>query len=223
MKKSIILLFVLLLANVTLIYSQQVVQPDKLNVKFTITPLGDAHIDVSKTMDALHWDNYKQMIGSNPDIWKRQMERYFPGYFLQNFNYKEDVMNRSWTLSFDALGFSKVNSKGKWQIDLNSKNPDVTKLSDRNFVVNTNATNGYAISQEIDNVTFPDAAYNVIQDKDAEGKALFTYEISSIGSGGYTGWISLIFGFLLLVAGAVLFFLLNKPVKQKAAAPAPVV
>lgn len=179
--------------------AQELIKPQKLNVKYDVSGLGDAHIEASMTLDASQWDNYKRLIGNNPDILKRQMERTFPGYFLQNFNYKEDVMNRGWTLSFDALGLGKVNSRGQWQVDLNSKNPDITKISDRNYVLTSNYSNGGTLMQEIDNINFPDVTSDIKQDKDALGKAIFTY--SSSAGGGYGGWLSLISGAILFLAG----------------------
>ena len=184
-------------------YSQQLIKPAKLNVKWTISQLGDAHIEASSNLDAAQWDNYKKMIGNNPDLLKRQMERAFPGFFLQNFSYKEDVMNRGWTLGFDALGMSRVNSKGNWQIDLNSKNPDVTKLSDKNYVLTSNYASQNGLTQEIDNVSFPDAASDIKQDKDAFGKAMFIYSASP--SGGSGSWLTLILGIILTIVGALLF------------------
>jgi hypothetical protein len=197
-----ILLSIFFLTGFTKIYSQELIKPAKLNVKWTLSPLGDAHIEASSNMDAAQWDSYKRMIGNNADLLKRQMERAFPGFFLQNFSYKEDVMNRGWTLAFDALGMSRVNSKGSWEVDLNSKNPDVTKLSDRNYVLTSNYANQGALTQEIDNVSFPDAASNIRQDKDAFGKAMFIYAASpSAGSG---SWLTLGLGLLLTVIGALM-------------------
>ena len=121
MKKIAILLNIFLFIALSHASAQELIKPAKLNVQWDLNALGDAHIEASSSLDAAGWDNYKRMLGNNPDILKRQMERAFPGYFLQNFNYKEDVMNRGWTLSFDALGLSRINSKGLWQVDLNSK------------------------------------------------------------------------------------------------------
>jgi hypothetical protein len=213
MKKIAILLNIFIVIGYTEIYSQELIKPAKLNVKWTISPLGDAHVETSMAMDAAQWDNYKKMVGGNPDILKRQMERAFPGYFLQDFNYKEDVMNRGWTLSFDALGLGRINSKGLWQIDLNSKNPDVTKLSDKNYVLTSNYATGNALMEEIDNISFPDGASNVKQDKDAFGKALFIYSASPGGGSG--GWLTLTIGILLVIIGAIMF------VRSKPAMAAP--
>lgn len=190
------------------LFADELIKPAKLAVKWELTPLGDAHIEASSTLDAAGWDNYKRMYGNNPEILKRQMERGFPGYFLQNFNYKEEVMNRRWILSFDALGLSKINSKGRWEIELNSKNPDITKLSDHNFVLTSNFATQGSLLQEIDNISFPAAASNIKQDKDAFGKATFTYSLSP--GGGLGGMLALSLGIILMIAGALLLVLSNR-------------
>ena len=203
MKKIFVLFHIALLVIFLQARAQELVKPLKLNVKYELNPLGDAHIEAGTTMDAAQWDNYKKMLGNNPDILKRQMERAFPGYFLQNFNYKEEVMNRSYILSFDALGLSKTNTKGLWQVDLNSKNPDITKLSDHNYVLTSNYASQNSLIQEIDNISFPAGAADIKQDKDAFGKAMFLYSFSPGGSA--SGWLVLALGIILMAVGAFLF------------------
>jgi hypothetical protein len=182
--------------------TQDLVKPLKQNLKFVLNPLGDSHIDVSMNLDAAQWDNYKKILGNNSAILKRQMERALPGYFLQNFNYKEDDMNRGYTLSFDALGMSKINANGQWQIDLDMKNPDVTKLSDKNFAITSTLEQQGTLIQQVSNITFPDGASDVKQDKDAFDKAIFLYSLSP--SMGTSGWGIVILGLCLLVAGVFL-------------------
>jgi len=209
MKKIAVLLNIFLFIALSHVSPQELIKPAKLNVQWDLNALGDAHIEASSSLDAAGWDNYKRMLGNNPDILKRQMERAFPGYFLQNFNYKEDVMNRGWTLSFDALGLSRINSKGLWQVDLNSKNPDVTKLSDHNYVLTSNYASQSSLLQEIDKINFPAVASDIKQDKDAFGKAMFTYSSSS-GGGGIGGWLIAGLGIILTVAG-LLMLVRSKP------------
>ena len=209
MKKIGFIINIFLLIVIPRLSAQELIKPAKLNVQWDLNSLGDAHIEASSSLDAAGWDNYKRMLGNNPDILKRQMERAFPGYFLQNFNYKEDVMNRGWSLSFDALGLSKINSKGLWEIDLNSKNPDITKLSDRNYVLTSNYASQNSLIQEIDKINFPAVASGIKQDKDAFGKAMFIYSSSS-GGGGLGGWLTLGLGILLIIIG-VFMLVRSKP------------
>jgi hypothetical protein len=213
MKKIAILLNIFLLIVFSQLSAQEIIKPGKLNVKWDLDPLGNAHIEASSSLDAMGWDNYKRTFGSNPDILKRQMERAFPGFFLQNFSYKEDVMNRGWALSFDALGMSKINSKGLWEIDLNSKNPDVTKISDHNYVLTSNYNSQGSLMQEIDKINFPAAAADIKQDKDAFGKAIFIYTSST--SGGTGNWLILGLGIILALVGLSML-MRSKPVAMAA-------
>lgn len=193
--------------------AEEMIKPKKLNVKWELTALGDARVEASRVLDAAGWDFYKNTIGNNPDVLKRQMERTFPGYYLQNFNYKDDAMRRSWTLSFDVLGLSKINSKGLWTVDLNSKDPDVTKLNDHNFVVTSNfAGQGY-LSQEVDYVNFPADASDIKQEKNTFGKAIFTYSLNP--GGDLSQWLVLALGVIFIIVGILLLVLKTvKPVQK---------
>lgn len=213
MKKIGVLANIFLLIVFSQLAAQDLIKPGKLKVNWVLNSVGDAHIEASSSLDASGWDYYKKTIGNNPDILKRQMERAFPGLFLQDFSYKEDVMNRGWTLSFDALGLSKINSKGQWEVDLNSKNPDITKLADKNYVLTSNYNSQGSLIQEVDNINFPAAASDIKQDKDAFGKALFIYS-SSPGTG-MGGWLTLVLGILLTAAG-LLMLVRSKPVAMTA-------
>lgn len=200
----VITLFVFLLMSSPRLFAQQLIRPAKLTVKWVITPLGDAHIQASSQLDAKSWDNYKRMLGNNPDILKRQMERSFSQYFLENFKYKEDAMARKWTLSFDSLGLSRINSSGLWQVDLAVKNPDITKISDHNYILTANYTSQGRLLQEIDYVTFPKAASDIKVEKNAFGRAQFVYSLSPGGNS--SGWLDPSIGVLLIAAGLFMLF-----------------
>jgi hypothetical protein len=215
MKKIGILLYIVLfsLTSFSQISAEEMIKPKKLMVKWELNALGDARVEASSVLDAAGWDYYKKTIGNNPDVLKRMMERTFPGQYLQNFNYKDDAMNRSWTLSFDVLGLSKINSKGLWMVDLNSKDPDVTRLTDHNYVVTSNFAGQGSLFQEIDYINFPVAASNIKQEKNTFGKAIFTYSLTP--GGGFGQWLVLALGALLMIAG-ILMLVLNtlRPVQK---------
>ena len=197
-----LLLVLFALISITQLSAEELIKPKKLNVKWELNALGDARVEASTVLDAAGWDNFKKTIGNNPDILKRQMERTFPGYYLQNFHYKDDAMSREWTLSFDVLGLSKINSKGSWTVDLNSKDPDVTKLSDHNYVVTSNFAAQGSLLQEIDYVSFPRAASNIKQEKNTFGKAIFTYTLTP--GGGLGEWSVLGLGVIFMIAGVLM-------------------
>ena len=222
MKKIYLSILTLLLISYSSVNAQQTQDLLKQNIVFNIDNLGDGHIEESMTFNASQWDNFKKIMGSNEDMLKRQMERSLPAYFLQNFVYKEDAMNRTYTLTFDALGMAKINDNGEWQLDMDSKNPDITKISDNNYVL----TATYATVQQMVKVNIPQGASEIQQTKDAFGKAIFTYTLTP----GHKkiSFIFLALGILFLAAGVVVYFkpdlfkasMQKKPVKYPFA-PAP--
>ncbi|MGZ3999854.1 MAG: hypothetical protein ACXVIY_04470, partial [Mucilaginibacter sp.] len=60
------------------------------------------------------------------------------------------------------------------------------------------------VTQEIWKINLPSSAGNIVQDKDAFGKAIFTYEMSP--GRGAAHMLFLIAGALLIAAGAVAYF-----------------
>jgi hypothetical protein len=223
MKKALSLIIILLIAFYANVKAQQI-DPLKQNLIFNIDNLGDGHLEMSYKFTASQWDNFKKIMGSNEDMLKRQMERALPGYYLQNFIYKEDAMNRTYTLSFDALGLARINDNGQWQIDMDIKNPDITKISDRNYALTATYNSQGTLIQQMAKLNIPESASDIKQGKDAFGKAIFTYTLTP----GHKGFslLFLIAGILLIAAGAVaylkpdLFHFGKKPVAYPFAPPA---
>jgi hypothetical protein len=205
MKKIYIFIASLTIIFGTTVKAQQQSDPVKVNITTDIDNIGDGHIQVSRTYSAGQWESYQKVYGSNAaDMLKREMERLYPAYYLQNWDYKEDAMNRSFTLSFQALGFAKIDDNGNWLIDIAQKNPDIQKLTDRNYAMTTSGTNSYGVLiQELDKINLPAGAGSITQDKNAFGKAIFTYEMSPGRSG--ARMLFLIGGILLIVASIVFY------------------
>ncbi|MBS1500671.1 MAG: hypothetical protein JST32_01320, partial [Bacteroidetes bacterium] len=205
MKKAFLYLIILVVAAFSDANAQQTQQLDPLkqNVTYNIDNLGDAHVEFSRTFNASQWDNYKRISGSNAsELWKREMEREFPVAYLQNFNYKED--DRTFTLTFDALGLAEINDNGEWQIPVGLKDPDITKVSDKNYVMTATYNSGGSLLQQMTKINLPDGCGNVVQGKDPFGKAMFTYDLTPGRKGAHMAF--LIAGFLLIAAGVVLYF-----------------
>src|SRR6185312_11405538 len=202
--KKIYLVAALILATVLRLSAQQV-DPLKQTITADVDNRGDAHFTLSMSYNTSQWDNFKSNYGSNAlDLLKRQEERALPGYYMQNWDYKEDPTSHSWSLSFDALGLARIDDNGNWVIDLDQKKPDVTKISDRNYALTNTMTNYGVIVQQIMKINLPAGAKNVVQDKDAFGKAIFTYEMTP--GGGAAHFLFIIVG-VLLIAASVLTYL----------------
>ncbi len=189
--------------------AQQTIEPLKVNIETKIDSLGNAHVNMSMTLNAAQWESFKANVGNDPQILKRNIERKAPSYYLDNFNYKEDAMNRKYNLTFDALGFCTINQNGLWQINGDEKNADITKLSDNIYMVTSDYNDGGSLEQDVEKITLPANASEIKQDKDAFGKPIFTYSLNP-GGGMHGKLLFLIGGILLLAAGAVIFFITSK-------------
>jgi hypothetical protein len=218
--KKIYLIIAIIIGSFIHAKAQQQVDPLKENMTFDIDNLGDGKITVSMTYNASQWDNFQKIYGSNAlNLLKRQMERSLPAYYLQGWEYKEDPATRTYNLSFQALGLAKIDDNGNWVIDLDQKKPDITKMSDHNYAMTTTYNSYGVLVQELIKINLPDGATNITQDKNAFGKAVFTYELSPGHKG--SRWIFLGLAALLIAAGVVFYF---KPDilsmgKQKAVKP----
>jgi hypothetical protein len=172
---KILLLMIPLQFSIHTVSSQQIVQGLKQIFDITMDDLGNADLEVSMKLNASQWDMFKRNIGSNTSIIKREMEKALPKYFLTDFNYSEDAMDRSYKVKFKALGICRLNNNGKWEAELGSKNPDITRLSDREFVMNMDImTNGMLI-QQTQKIHLPSNAKGAKITKDSFGKAIMTY------------------------------------------------
>ncbi len=204
MKKIYLLLTTLFTVTCLNVNAQQV-EPQKQTVTIDIDNYGDGHISITRFYNASRWENYINIYGTNAlDLLKREEERSLPGWYLQNWSYKDDGAEHTWTLSFDALGIAKIDENGNWVLDLDQKKPDITKISDHNFALTTTFNSYGNLMETFWKINFPSGAANVNPDKDAFGKAIFTYEMTPGGKAGH--FLFIIFG-ILLVASGVVFYL----------------
>jgi hypothetical protein len=181
--------------------AQEIIKPVKVNIEFMVDKFGNAKTSYSMKMTASQWDNFKRSMGNNQSILKRTMERAMPAYFLSDFEYKEDAMERSYQLSFNAYGVCKPGVDGRWHAELGEKNPDITKLSDNSYMIISEMSSGGGIIQANQKIIFPDEASDIKVDKDAFGKALFSFKMS--GTSG-TGKMMMYGGIGLIALGLFL-------------------
>ena len=192
-------------------YGQEEVKGLKQNFDITIDNLGSAMVEVSMKLNDYQWDYFKKNIGNNNSILKREMEKALPKYFLTDFNYSEDAMERTYRVKFKTAGLASINKNGKWEGKLDSKNPDVTKLSDREFVINSDMMSNGVLIQQVQKIHLPSSAEGAKIEKDSFGKAVLTYTTSDSAS----SKLSLFGGIALIVGGGALFVFNRRPPKNK--------
>lgn len=187
--------------------------PTSLVQEFTVNidKLGDASMELTQKMTASQWEYFKQApIFSDPSISKRDMERNMSTFVIEDFKRDLDEMNRSVKLSLKVKSYAQYKGNGHWTLKIDSKNPQVTKLTDNAYMITGNSAIGTSLVQQIMKIYFPGNASDVIQTTDEFGKAIFTYDAGS-GFTSYLSWNNIV-GILLILAAV--FFLVKPGLKQ---------
>ncbi len=170
-------------------------QPSKVTTDITINELGNAMLQLSYKYDAANWDVFTKMVGTNNSILKSNTERAFPKYVLKDFDIKQNSSDRVCDIKFTILGIMDIDKNGNWSASLDSKDPDITKLSDKEFLL-MEAGNPMKIH-------LPDGTSEAKIEKNSFGKAMLTYPASEQGS---LGTILLVAGLGLAAFGGFLLF-----------------
>lgn len=166
----------------------------------TVDEIGDAVCEFKTKYNAQWWDFFTKSVGGNTSIIKNNLLRIFPKYELTDFNYTQDADERTNTVKFKILGMMYINKNGKWTADLDQKNPDITKVSDKDFLL---IEQGNQLK-----IHLPPGTEGAKIEKDSFGEAVLTYPANE--SGGF-GKIFLIGGLLMMAAGG---FFLYRNMKQ---------
>jgi len=182
---------------------------------FKIDKIGDAIYEVSTKMNQLQWESFKSgPLVNDPSISKRDLERAMSTYVIEDFKRDIDDMNRTVKMSFKLKALATYNGNGKWVLNLQIKDPQITKLSDNSYMNTTNIYLNGQLVQQIYKVSFPDGATNIQQSTDSFGKAIFTYT-SGGGLSAYLTWNNIL-GLLLLIAAALTYLKIPKTTWPKA-------
>ena len=206
MKTSIIRLCILfvMLAQINFpSYGQEQIKGIKQNLDIKIDDLGNAVIALNMKLNASQWDMFKRSLGNNTSNLKREMEKGMPKFYLTDFKYNEDQMERSYTLEMKALAVASVDKNGKWKADLDAKDPDIMKINDRQFKLDANYASGGGLIEQVQQIYLPGNAKNAKVEKDSFGKAVLTYETGF----GFTNILFTGLGILLILAGGALFYI----------------
>jgi hypothetical protein len=206
---------VIILLSLTIIksnlYSQVTPEdPTSLVQEFNVNldKLGNATVELTQKMTASQWESFKQsQIYNDPAMAKRDMERSMSTYVVDDFKRDMDDMNRQVKLTLKVLSYAQYKGNGHWSLKIDSKNPQVTKLTDNAYMITGNAVMGNSLVQQIYKIYFPSNSSNVMQTTDEFGKAIFTYDAGG-GVLSYAKWNNILGILLILVA--IFFFV--KPI-----------
>ncbi len=174
----------------------------KMTTDITVDQKGIALCEFTTKYNAAYWANFLQTVGSNTSILKNAMIKQFPKYELTDFKYSQDADERTNKVSFKMLGGTEIKN-GRWILELDQKDPDMTKLSDKDYLF---MSNGNALK-----IHLPEGTTDAKVEKDTFGKAILTYPAES---GGVMGSWPIFAGILLALGGGFLLFRNMKNTKQ---------
>ena len=176
----------------------------KTSVDMTVDNVGSVICEYNTKYNAAYWDNFTKTIGTNTSILMNNLIKLFPKYHLSEFNYSQDANERSNKVKFKIDGMMNINKNGKWEADLEKKNPDITKLSDKEFLL---IEEGATLK-----IHLPPGTDDAKVEKNSFGKALLTYSPNTSSGMGNIFRYS---GILIALAGAWLLFKNRKGAKTK--------
>jgi hypothetical protein len=191
------IIFLLLLGVFSKNAAQDLPKGYKINMEMNVDEKGDVAVIINVKYNAQFWDQVKQNRGNDASVVKNTWKKQFPKYHLTEFDIKSDDMERTSISKFKILGLLNLDENGKWIADLDTKNPDITKVSERQFLLIDEAT-----AQTV-KINLPESVSNAKVEKDNFGKAVLTYT-APVSSGG--GNIIKYAGILSILAGGFLFF-----------------
>lgn len=194
MKKYINLFIVTFL----LISGTTVAQQMQQKIDMRIDSIGNAKIKISMNMNAQEWQGWNASFGNNAAALKRDMERSMPGYFLDDFKLEKDEMNRSFELSLNAYGACDIDKRGKWIVETDQKDANLTKITDHKYMLVSSPMEYGGALQQTFTIEFPEDATDIEVDKDALGNSIFKFEMESPGGSFNLLRLS---GFALLMIG----------------------
>ncbi len=186
---------------------QQQQDPTGLNqeIDYHIDKLGDATLELRMKMNAMQWQSFKASpVATNPTIFKRDMERQMASYILEDLKTNLNENDRTSLTSLKAKGMAQYKGKGQWEVKLDMKNPNVTKVSDNCYLLTGNMVSGGTLIHQLQKLFLPEAASDIKQDTDTFGNAIITYKLDVEPAA-----INLfaIAGIVCIVAGAAFLFI----------------
>jgi hypothetical protein len=204
-KKQLFILLLVCSCNYSVKAQEDPAPGFKIYMDLVANDKGEVIVDMKVKYNAHYWDIYKRTSANNPSIIKNGLIKAFVKYNLTNFDVRNEEMERTYHATFTILGLLKLDENGKWIAELDTKDPDITKISETQFVL---VDEDYAKSYK---VTLPASATNSKIEKDAFGKAFLTYYAPVSSSGGNI----LKYGGILLVATGIFLFFRNRYSKKK--------
>jgi hypothetical protein len=107
---------------------------------------------------------------------------------------------------------AQYKGNGKWEVKMDMKNPNVTKVSDNCYLLTGNLVSGGVLIQQLQKIFLPEDASDIKQDTDTFGNAIITYEMNTEPS---KFNIPTIVGIILMLSAIGTYFMRQTSVSRR--------
>ncbi len=205
--KRKIYLAILSILIISIVNGQGSNQTLMINTEARIDSTGNAIFDVSGKLTASQWIYWNYMYGGgNASNVKRTYERALSPYYVYDFKYNPNEMERSFTIQFKAKGAVEYLGNDKWVASLGIRDVQPVKLTENSFNCVVSEGSGNGLIQNNMRFTLPSTANNMVFDKDEFNNVVVNYKmptesVTTIGNSGMkkTGYSLLGLGVLSLI------------------------
>lgn len=155
------------LVTVIALKAQMNSQTLNINTEARIDSAGNAVFDVSGKLTAQQWIAWNYMYGGgNASNVKRSIERSLSTFYVYDFKYTPNEMDRSFSIQYKAKGVVEYLGNDKWTASIGLRDVTPMKLTENTFSCVTSEMGNGNIIQNNMKVTLPAAATNLDFDKD---------------------------------------------------------
>ena len=147
-----------------------------INSEIRIDSVGNAIYEVSAKLTGTQWQNWNAMYGGgNASMVKRSIERSLSPYYVYDFRYLPNEMDRTFIIQYKAKGVVKYLGKDKWLAEVGLKEVQPTKLNENSCSFVTSQLMGNTVLQTNGKVTFPAQTTLMAFDKDEFNNVVIKY------------------------------------------------
>lgn len=188
MKK--ILIFILLGMGVQTAHAQVFREPMHISSEVTIDSAGNGIFEMSGKLNAQQWQTWNYAYGAgNASNLKRNIERTLSAFYVYDFEYMPNEMDRSFRVRYKAKGVVQYLGKDNWTVMLGLKETQPVKLGTHTFTATMSQPMGGGVMQTNMKVTLPADVTDMEFDKDEFGYVVAKYKrptetITTIGDSG---------------------------------------
>ena len=177
--KNILSTFFSLLMTAGVISAQSTSGNMMINTEARIDSIGNAVFETSGQLTAQQWVSWNYMYGGgNASNVKRNIERSLSPYYVFDFQYMPNEMDRSFVIRYKAKGIVEYLGKDKWVASVGLRDAQPIQLSDNSFncVVSQIGGNNVIIQNSM-KVTLPATATQMEFDRDEFNNVLVKYKM----------------------------------------------